>query len=342
MGLTDLTRPSVLQAIAEFDRLGRDAFLRKYGFGRSTGYFLSHDGTLYDSKAIAGAAHGYLSSLDGPLRFNDFSGGYATVKPVLEDLGFTVLVRPRGSNPRWHRDELIVALAFYMRHRGRSPDKRSVELRALVEDIRTVAAALGSIGNDDFRNANGVAMTVEHFRQMDPEFSRRDRAGLDHRNTAAPSVWREFSDRPDELQNAAKLIVDLANALLDEGSAARGDSDFEGDEGGVATRVHLVRERDRKLVAAKKRDVLKRLGRLSCECCDFDFEEHYGERGRGFVECHHNRPLSSLSGSTKMRISDLSVLCANCHRMIHTRSPWMTVSDLRDLFGSLQSPRRRN
>ena len=59
MALLDLTsHDAVLRAVAEFDALGRDAFLAKYGFRRARGYFLLRDGRSYDSKAIAGAAHG--------------------------------------------------------------------------------------------------------------------------------------------------------------------------------------------------------------------------------------------------------------------------------------------
>ena len=91
MALGDLTsRQAVLDAIAEFDRLGRDAFLDKYGFGRARDYFLVVDGREYDSKAIVGAAHGYQFPEDGPLRADTFSGGEATVRRKLAELGFTV------------------------------------------------------------------------------------------------------------------------------------------------------------------------------------------------------------------------------------------------------------
>lgn len=58
MGLKDITdRQAVLRAIEEFDDLGREGFLSKYGFGTATGYFVSAGWKEYDSKAIAGAAH---------------------------------------------------------------------------------------------------------------------------------------------------------------------------------------------------------------------------------------------------------------------------------------------
>lgn len=91
MSLGDLTsRQAVLDAIAEFDRLGRDVFLDKYGFGRAREYFLVVDGRRYDSKAIVGAAHGYQFAEDGALGADAFSGGEATVRRKLAELGFDV------------------------------------------------------------------------------------------------------------------------------------------------------------------------------------------------------------------------------------------------------------
>lgn len=78
----------VLDAIAEFDRLGRDAFLEEYGYRRAIGYFLVYDDKRYDSKAIAGVAYRGVSG--SPLHPGEFSGGNATVARVLGDLGFEV------------------------------------------------------------------------------------------------------------------------------------------------------------------------------------------------------------------------------------------------------------
>lgn len=91
MALSDITdSTAVLQAAHEFDALGRDAFLARYGVGKARGYFLVLSGKRYDSKAIMGAAHGYQFPERGPLRAADISGGDATVKTKLEQLGFTV------------------------------------------------------------------------------------------------------------------------------------------------------------------------------------------------------------------------------------------------------------
>ena len=85
-------RESILKAIEEYDRLGRDGFLEQYGYGQARNYFLVHEGRQYDSKAIAGVAYGYENPTEGPMTAADFSGGAATVKDWLEELGFEVKV----------------------------------------------------------------------------------------------------------------------------------------------------------------------------------------------------------------------------------------------------------
>jgi 5-methylcytosine-specific restriction enzyme B len=89
--LSEITRDAVLQAVAEFDELGRDAFLDHYGFGRARDYLLVVDGKRYDSKAILGAAYGYDRPDEGPLTKDDFSGGAATTAARLKKLGFEVI-----------------------------------------------------------------------------------------------------------------------------------------------------------------------------------------------------------------------------------------------------------
>jgi hypothetical protein len=89
MALADLTERAVRRAMVEFDHLGRNAFLTKYGIGKAKGFWVIHEGRAYDSKALAGAAHGYLDD-HTPLGAKEFSGGEQTVAHVLTNLGFSV------------------------------------------------------------------------------------------------------------------------------------------------------------------------------------------------------------------------------------------------------------
>ena len=89
VGLSDLSdRIAVLQAMAEYDELGREAFLSRYEYGPARSYFLVHDGKRHDSTAIAGVAVGKQFPGSGPLASSDLSGGEATEQAKLEPLGF--------------------------------------------------------------------------------------------------------------------------------------------------------------------------------------------------------------------------------------------------------------
>ena len=87
---------SVRSAVAEFDELGREGFLAKYGFGQARDYTLVVEGREYDSKAVVGAAHGYEFPDEGPLTSAEFSGGSAGAAAKLRELGFEV-TGPDGS-----------------------------------------------------------------------------------------------------------------------------------------------------------------------------------------------------------------------------------------------------
>jgi 5-methylcytosine-specific restriction protein A len=47
----------------------------------------------------------------------------------------------------------------------------------------------------------------------------------------------------------------------------------------VLTRLHRIRERDRRIVERRKARALREHGALQCEACRFDFGTRYGERG---------------------------------------------------------------
>jgi hypothetical protein len=100
MSLADLTdREAVIAAIRECENLGREDFLRRYGFMAAKSYILVFEGKAYDSKAIAGVAHGTQHPQLGPLPASAFSGGEKTVARRLRELGFTIERRETGHGP---------------------------------------------------------------------------------------------------------------------------------------------------------------------------------------------------------------------------------------------------
>ena len=105
-----------------------------------------------------------------------------------------------------------------------------------------------------------------------------------------------------------------------EGSAAE-----QYEEGERSLRESSTLSRNPRLVAAAK----CHYGPI-CQACDFEFGETYGMLGAGYIECHHIDPLSGRDGrNSPTTITDVTVLCANCHRMIHRRKPALTLSELK-------------
>jgi 5-methylcytosine-specific restriction endonuclease McrA len=83
-------------------------------------------------------------------------------------------------------------------------------------------------------------------------------------------------------------------------------------EGGTREITTELRERSDRL----RRQALREYGHR-CKVCGFHFGEFYGELGEGYIEVHHLFPLSKSTGKRKTRIEDVTVVCANCHRVLH-------------------------
>jgi hypothetical protein len=78
-------------------------------------------------------------------------------------------------------------------------------------------------------------------------------------------------------------------------------------EGDPLIRRHLERERDRALRSAAVDYWTRKTGTLCCLACGFSFEDTYGHHGVGFIEMHHDVPLSA--GPRRSSPRDLKPLC---------------------------------
>lgn len=247
-----------------------------------------------------------------------------------------------ASNPDWTRDELILALDVYLRHRPNPPDKGSKEIIALSNLLQRLGQRLFPADEraTSFRNANGVYMKLMNFRRLDPQYTGSGKKGLTRGAKGEEDVWKEFATDPARCRRTAEAII----GALDDPEAGETNVQLpeeieEAPEGRLLTRKHLARERNRKLVEAKRAKTLRDRGKLECEICGFDFAARYGPRGTGFIECHHTKPIASLSEGHKTHIHDLALVCANCHRMIHRTKPWLALDELRRLLTRDQQSR---
>ena len=241
---------------------------------------------------------------------------------------------PRPSrNPNWSRDELILALDLYRRHNGRVPSEKDPEVIALSALLNRLQRAQGA-NSATLRNTNGIGFKLLNFRRFDPAFA--DRAGLPKGGSLEPEVWADFADDPARLATVAAMIRARLEEAVQQDPFGVDTGEMNGVEeaveGRALTVLHLRRERCAAIVASKKKRAMRSAGRLACEACALDYAQRYGERGRGFIECHHTRPVSELADGEITRLEDLALVCASCHRMIHARRPWLTVEQLRALM----------
>ena len=71
----------------------------------------------------------------------------------------------------------------------------------------------------------------------------------------------------------------------------------------------------------------------ACSVCTFDFGKTYGEIGEGFIHVHHLKEVSSIGEEYEVDpIEDLRPVCPNCHAMLHTERPALTIEALKQLL----------
>lgn len=105
-------------------------------------------------------------------------------------------------------------------------------------------------------------------------------------------------------------------------------------EGKKAYAKHARYERNQGIVRLAKDRFKAANGALFCEVCGFSFDI-YGERGKDYIEAHHDVPVSDLGDDGVSNIDDIKMVCANCHRILHRKRPWLKVDELKSLLQTL-------
>ncbi len=324
------SREELIEAMRRFDAELRSS-KRFLGWEKKQNYkyAILYNDKLYPPKEIVRLATGMTGKqLRGGIGPTD-SNAYISKRE------FDIIELQSDRNQPWVRDELILALDLYLSTRPSPPGKTSQSIARLSELLNKLGQMLGHRDYQNYRNPSGVYMKLMNFRALDPDYTREGKVGLARGGKGDATVWNEFAADPARCHKVAQAIQatieadDTAQPLFQ----AAADDDYEAPEGRLLTVQHQRRERRPELVKKKKQKVLERTGHLLCEACQFDFSKTYGSRGEGFIECHHTKPLSEAGAEAKTRLDDLALLCSNCHRMIHVKSPWLTVEELRKLLG---------
>ncbi|WP_433229032.1 HNH endonuclease [Actinomadura formosensis] len=239
-------------------------------------------------------------------------------------------------SPDWAWDELILACALVYRNNWREikrNDPRAAELSNLLQKLPI--HPLESRGKD-FRNVNSIQRKTANIVTAHPNY----RGAATKGGRATQEVVKAFLANPDKMLAAADKLIELIKSEDSDIRAALAtpnpdEEETSAREGRILERLHRYRERNRSLRAEKIKSVLASDGKLVCEVCRFDFTKFYGTHGDGYIEVHHVVPLHE-AGESETKLSDLALLCANCHRMSHRRleatGTWPTPEHLRALI----------
>jgi 5-methylcytosine-specific restriction protein A len=237
-------------------------------------------------------------------------------------------------NPKWHRDEIILALDLYFDEDRGSIDDKNKKIIALSRTLNELPLFQDRPDKERFRNANGVTLKLSNLLALDPDYHGKGMTSLSRLDRA---VFEEFYQQRQLLRRIAAEIRQISSdpSLRQQLQSVEEDEQTINDsvsEGQILYKYHKVIERNPAIILKKKKQSMDRLGNLSCEACEFDFIRFYGDLGKGFIECHHRVPLASFQKSKKTSLDDLALVCANCHRMLHKNIDTMTVDSLKNLI----------
>jgi 5-methylcytosine-specific restriction protein A len=132
----------------------------------------------------------------------------------------------------------------------------------------------------------------------------------------------------DRLMDLYGVLVQSQDALAEDADPAAVEAAISAGFEAMKERWHRRSERNPRLA----RDA-KRYHGTTCVVCGFNFEVTYGEIGVDFIEAHHLTPFSELEGRPTQLDprTDFAVVCPNCHRMLHKRTPPLSPDELRAL-----------
>lgn len=150
-----------------------------------------------------------------------------------------------------------------------------------------------------------------------------------------PAYYFSAVEARDYFRRLGYTVLDRREEALARIAPEDEESSFP--EGSATYKLHKKLERDRSITRKAKARRLAKTGKLECEVCKFNFALAYGSIGEGFIEAHHKAPVSTIDAKTKTKISDLALVCSNCHRMLHSSKELLAADDLHKLILDLQT-----
>lgn len=172
-----------------------------------------------------------------------------------------------------------------------------------------------------------------------------EKLGFANYNNGIWTITEEGVNYLEEIEKQMKEEIkdSLKNQGLDEDELSDEEKDnYTGiiiEEGALINKSGERRVRSsklRSLVIEKFKD--ENEGELFCTVCYFNYKEKYGSLGEGYIELHHKKPIHKMNiegtqTSIDKAIEKVTLLCANCHRMVHRKKgEILTIKELKSLI----------
>ncbi|MEH2137037.1 MrcB family domain-containing protein [Nostoc sp.] len=137
----------------------------------------------------------------------------------------------------------------------------------------------------------------------------------------------------DKLVNDLLFFIKIYEELIEKQPLDTQDNELDSEEVWFEDltkyKIHKRVERNQALC-----NKAKEIHGYICKACGFDFEMKYGNIGKNYIEAHHLVPIATLE-KTKVQLdpsTDFTVLCSNCHRIIHRIKPIPTLEEFKNII----------
>ena len=110
-------------------------------------------------------------------------------------------------NPKWTRNEIIIALDFYFKHYPHIPERNTPEIKLISEILRNLELENSKSISANYRNVSGVYMKLMNFHSINPN---KQAKGLSGGSVLDREIFFEFQNNHKDL---SKLSYELTSGV---------------------------------------------------------------------------------------------------------------------------------
>ena len=113
-------------------------------------------------------------------------------------------------NPRWTKDETILALNAFFQYGDRLPNKDDEIVIELSKLLNKLPIHPYEKRKNNFRNPDGVSIEISGFTKL--VYGK----GLQTPTKIQKLVWEEYGDNPQEVSRISKIITNSCNGYFEK------------------------------------------------------------------------------------------------------------------------------